>query len=94
MKIGKVVKYCVFGFIGVCVIYNPELLPGALCTSAIYGVVHYSVLRKKSKESQAQQSRQNTKMSGQPVQRLQESETAPVQLAFGGIGFAQQKQAS
>lgn len=77
MKIGKVVKYCVLGFIGVCVIYNPELLPGALCYASLYGVVRYTVMKKrKSKEIQAQRSRQNTKAPGQPVQRLQESETA------------------
>lgn len=93
MKIGKVVKYCVLGFIGVCVIYNPELLPGALCYASLYGVVRYTVMKKrKSKEIQAQRSRQNTKAPGQPVKMLQESETFPVQLAFGGIGFAQQKQ--
>lgn len=77
MKIGKVVKYCVLGFIGVCVIYNPELLPGALCYASLYGVVRYTVMKKrKSKEIQAQRSKQNTKAPGQPVQRLQESEIA------------------
>lgn len=93
MKIGRVVKYCLFGLIGVGVIYNPELLPGALCSASIYVVVHYTVTKKKrSKESQAKQSMQKPKVPSQPVQKLQESEIAPVQLAFDGIGFAQQKQ--